>query len=327
MTNATNAPLDAPLLAAPAQRVGDLDLTIGYGKAAVAVYRTEIPAQKGVRSVPESSFTGRDETFLAAELMVETTGTVFLPSWTEGDNSALIATDTMKNFTLAQAATYPGTTVEGLAAWVGRAMLRHYPTLERLRVTGTHLPFVATGPSGLTLRRLPIPAVITTLSFERVQGEPAGEPVLTELVAGVDGLRFGRLRGSAFEGFQRDEYTTLPETSQRPLEIGLSLRWWYGSPEAAVDDDLAGWVPAEQVIDLLGVVADETPSGSIQQMLWAFGQRLLERYPSLQKVWFEGENRTWSPPPLPTPAGGVAVYTHALPAHGVLRLVVERAAQ
>ena len=36
-----------------------------------------------------------------------------------------------------------------------------------------------------------------------------------------------RLGGSAFQGFVRDEYTTLPDICNRPLHMWLDLEWLY----------------------------------------------------------------------------------------------------
>jgi urate oxidase/2-oxo-4-hydroxy-4-carboxy-5-ureidoimidazoline decarboxylase len=315
-----NAPLHAPLLDADDVALDGVRATIGYGKAAITTYRCDVAAQTGVRSIPESSFAGWPGPLLAAEVMVETTGEAFLASWTTGDNTNLVATDTMKNFVLHRAATFSGTTVEGLAAHVGLAMLGVYPDMARLRVTARHLPFAPIAGSDVAMTRLAGPGVITTLSIER--GDDG--PEVTAVGCGLDGLRFARLRGSSFAGFPRDQYTTLPETSDRPLEIGLSVRWWYGRPADAIADDLSGWVPAEAVAQLLASVFEATPSKSIQQLMTAMARRVLERFPTVERVWLEGENRVWSAPALSTPDGAAPVHSASLPGHGVLRVALAR---
>ncbi len=318
-----NAPLDSPLLATSTHRLDDgLVASIGYGKAAVVVYRTATPAQLGVVPVPESPFTGRRGQLLAAEIGVETTGDAFLPSWTDGDNRALVATDTMKNFVQYQASCFGGTTVEGLAGFVGEAMLVHYPDMARLRVTAQHLPFAEVPGSGVTFRRLGAgePGVRTTVALER--GADA-TPVAVSVVCGLDGLRLVRLTGSSFTGFPRDEFTTLPDDGDRPLEMGLHLRWTYADPADALADDLRRWVPAEQVLDVVASVVDAKPGRSIQQTLTDLGRSVLERFGPIGRVWFEAENRVWSAPRV-LPADGAVVHTAALPSHGVLRLELAR---
>jgi urate oxidase / 2-oxo-4-hydroxy-4-carboxy-5-ureidoimidazoline decarboxylase len=315
-----NAPLDAPLLPTDEIAFDGAWVEIGYGKAAITTYLCDVAPPAGVVQIPESGFTGWPGPLLAAELMVETTGSAFLPSWTTGDNARLVATDTMKNFVLHRASTYLGTTVEGLAAHVGRAMLATYPDMDRLRVTARHLPFAAIGTGGVAHARLAQPGMRTTLSIERTEEGPA----VTSVGCGLDGLYFARLRGSTFAGFPRDEYTTLPEASDRPLEIGLSIRWWYTDPADAVTDDLAGWVPPAAMSDLIAAAFERTANRSIQELLTVMARTALERFPSLGRVWIEGENRVWSSPALPRPPDGAPVHTASLPGHGVLRVALSR---
>ena len=53
-------------------------------------------------------------------------GDNFLPAYTEGDNSAVVATDSMKNFILAKGLEYEGATLEGFLAELGRGFLETY---------------------------------------------------------------------------------------------------------------------------------------------------------------------------------------------------------
>src|SRR5260370_8254016 len=76
---------------------------ISYGKVHVPVYRLYARPLTGVTPVPESSFTGRENILFAAEIDVEVFGENFLPSYTKGDNSMVVPTDTIKNFILPQA--------------------------------------------------------------------------------------------------------------------------------------------------------------------------------------------------------------------------------
>jgi urate oxidase len=72
--------------------------TIGYGKRGVPVYRTNATPLIGVPPIPESAFVGRPNRLFAAMIDVEVLGGDFLPAYTVGDNSSVVATDSMKNF-------------------------------------------------------------------------------------------------------------------------------------------------------------------------------------------------------------------------------------
>src|SRR5205807_4957496 len=86
---------------------------ISYGKARIPLYRVYATPLAGLTPVPESPFTGRANTVLALRVDVEVFGDNFLPAYTQGDNSSVVATDSMKNFVLAQALAYDGSTLEG----------------------------------------------------------------------------------------------------------------------------------------------------------------------------------------------------------------------
>ena len=113
---------------------------ISYGKHAITVYRAYARPLR-VAPIPESAFTGRHNALLAASVTVDVLGGNFLPAYTEGDNSMVVATDTMKNFTYAMALEYGGATLEGLAAFLARRFLDTYPQMERVRVHCEEIPF------------------------------------------------------------------------------------------------------------------------------------------------------------------------------------------
>src|SRR5579863_9067643 len=106
---------------------------ISYGKAHVPVYRVYATPLSGIAPLPESSFTGRENVLFAAEVDVEVFGENFLPAYTHGDNSMVVATDTMKNFILQQALTFSGATLEEFLDDLGHEFLATYPQMECLR--------------------------------------------------------------------------------------------------------------------------------------------------------------------------------------------------
>ena len=83
-------------------------LRIGYGKEAVSVYRTD-----GVSSL------------FACEVGMTLRGAVFEASYTEGDNTLVVATDSMKNFIQIVALEYGGRLARGLPGAAGPAVPGH----------------------------------------------------------------------------------------------------------------------------------------------------------------------------------------------------------
>ena len=129
--------------AAVRARRGEPEQEIHYGKAEVSTYRTYATPLTGSAAIPESAFTGRPNVLLAAEIDVQVLGESFLAAYTEGDNSNVVATDTMKNFIHRQSLAFAGSTLEGWLYFLGSRFLETYPQMERLRMSGVELPFEA----------------------------------------------------------------------------------------------------------------------------------------------------------------------------------------
>src|SRR5688572_4072782 len=124
-------------------------------------------------------------------------------SYVDGDNSAVLPTDTMKNTVYALAAREPAGEPEAFGARLARHFLDRNPRLARVRIDLTeHLwgrirrgdrehgqAFVRTAPEART----------ATIRAQRTRMVVGG---------GIAGLVILKSAHSAFEGFPRDEYTT-----------------------------------------------------------------------------------------------------------------------
>jgi urate oxidase len=302
------------------------DYAIGYGKRRVPVYRVHAAPLAGVTPIPESPFVGRTNALFALEVDVEVLGGDFLAAYTRGDNSRVVATDSMKNFVLRQALAYEGATIEGFLHFLGRGFIVAYEQIRSLRVTGRELPFVAS----------PVPGedgfVPSDLLFDRIDADHAlgmvelrGDgAVVTDHRCGRIGLRLMKTTGSAFTSFVRDGYTTLPDRRDRPLYITLDVEWRYSYPADLFGGDPARYVPSEQVRDLIRTVFDGFVSESIQHLVHQFGLRLLDRFPQLAEVAFRAENRTRDPIAESDADPRVKVYSDPFSGFGEIRLTMRR---
>jgi urate oxidase len=305
-----------------------MTVEISYGKASVPLYRAFARPLTGVTPIPESPFTGRSNTLFAAEIDVEVFGDNFLPAYTEGDNRNVVATDTMKNFVLREAAAFDGATLEGFAAFLGRKLLQTYAVMQVIRITGRELPFFAAPvpgsagfePSGVLYRRTHDDYGTVTLDFARTDGAIR----IAAHSCGRQAMQLLKVTGSSFRSFARDAYTTLPERADRPLFIGLDVGWTYADVADAVGDDATRYVPAEQVRDLAQTVFHEFVSESIQHLVYEMAQRMLERFPQLAEVTFAGRNHTPDPMAQSETDPKVKVYSAAFPAFGLIKLRLER---
>jgi urate oxidase / 2-oxo-4-hydroxy-4-carboxy-5-ureidoimidazoline decarboxylase len=256
-----------------------------------------------------------DSGLLALDVSIEVLGQAFLPAYTEGDNRNVVATDTMKNVILRHALEYDGATAEGFLSTLGRRFLSTYPEMEGLRLWAREQPFVQ----------------LTDRLFSLAGGdhgvaelELAGDGGLVSARSGRAGLRLLKTTGSAFTRFARDDATTLPERSDRPLFVHLDVHWRYADPDDALGGDPARYVSSAQVRDLVCAVFHEFVSESIQHLVHEMGQRLLERFGVLAEVAFEGENHTHDPVPGSDPSADRRAYTAPFPAWGLITLVLTR---
>ncbi|WIG57351.1 MAG: Uricase (urate oxidase) [Ktedonobacterales bacterium] len=314
---------------------GSYDYTISYGKLRVPVYRVYARPLAGLEAIPESAFTGRKNNLFAVEVDVEVFGKNFLPAYTVGDNTQVVATDSMKNFVLRQALAYDGATVEGLVDWLGRRFLATYEQMEALRLTARELPFApafvpqhtdeastAFGASDVLFSRAHDDYGVATLDFSRA---PDGSPTLTAHRCGRVNLQLMKITGSAFTSFVRDDYTTLPERGDRPLFIYFDARWTYLDPIAhMLAPSGEGYVAGEQVRDLIQTVFHEFVSESIQHLVHEIGTRILARFPQLAEISFDAQNRTRDPVAASDTDPKVKVYTDPFSAYGEIKLTMRR---
>lgn len=278
--------------------------SIGYGKAAVSVYRFSAEPLK-VSAIPESPFRGRTGELFAAEIDVEVLGGPFEPAYTEGDNHNVVATDTMKNFVLRYALSFEGATLEAFLYGLGGAFLETYPDMEKLRLVGRELAFEAArvpegdgfAPSPVLLSRSRGDYGAAELVLARTQG---GAEIVEHACSRLE-VQLLKTTGSSFSSFPRDAHTTLPEMNDRPLFIYLDTFWRYRDPAHAFlpsshlssSQGLTHYVSSEQVRDLLAATFHDFNSRSIQHLVYEMGVRLLARFPQLAEVRFEAQNRLW----------------------------------
>ena len=278
---------------------------ISYGKAHVVFYRLG----------------GRDIAPLAASVDVDVFGKRFLAAYTEGDNREVVATDTMKNFVYAMVAEYSGRTLPGLCAFLGRSFLETYPLMEALRVSAREVPLdAATGERGLSevlFRSTRSDGAFAQVGLEAIDGKPE----ITSARSGWEGMVLVKTTGSSFATFARDDYTTLPELTDRPLTIKLSMYWRYGDLKDGVAEG-PGFLGARAVRDEVERIFHEFNSRSIQHLVHEIGTRLLAAHAQLQEIEFVSENHT--PDRVHDGAGGVRVFAEPRATFGKIGLVLRR---
>jgi urate oxidase / 2-oxo-4-hydroxy-4-carboxy-5-ureidoimidazoline decarboxylase len=268
-----------------------------YGKGDVIVYRLTREGAQGETGV------------FGANVLMLVYGDAFWPTYTTGDNTALVATDSMKNFIQRETLGFPGHDVEGLCRFLATKFLDTYSHVEGIQVSASEIPYTGLRGGQAFLPGGPEKA------FARIELNRQG---VVETVSGIRGFRLLRLGGSSFQGFIRDQYTTLPDIANRPLHVWLDLEWRYTSEGAAFSD---GAVTARA----RGVVLDvfrSFESGSIQQLIHQMGTALLAGEPAIAEVHLEANNRTWDM--VFEKDDTLGVYTDPRPPYGCLGLSLRR---
>jgi urate oxidase / 2-oxo-4-hydroxy-4-carboxy-5-ureidoimidazoline decarboxylase len=268
-----------------------------YGKGDVIVYRLARPGAEGATGV------------FGANVLMLVYGEAFWPTYTTGDNTALVATDSMKNFIQRETLDFPGRDLEGFCRFLATKFLGTYPHVEGVQVSASEIPYAgmdggqAFSPGG------------PEKAFARVELNRQG---LVEAVSGIRGFRLLRLGGSSFHGFIRDQYTTLPDIANRPLHVWLDLEWHYASEAAAFSDGAVTARARQVVLD----VFRSFESGSIQQLIYQMGTMLLAGEPAIAEVHLEANNRTWDT--VVEQGETIGVYTDPRPPYGCLGLSLRR---
>ena len=102
-----------------------------YGKGDVIVYRLKRDGQTpdGVSPV------------FGANVLMLVYGDAFWPTYASGDNTGLIATDSMKNFIQRETLDFTAQGLEDYCRFLGEKFLAMYPQVEGVQVTAVEIPY------------------------------------------------------------------------------------------------------------------------------------------------------------------------------------------
>jgi urate oxidase/2-oxo-4-hydroxy-4-carboxy-5-ureidoimidazoline decarboxylase len=278
---------------------------ISYGKAHVVFYRLG----------------GRDVVPLAASVDIDVFGKRFVAAYTEGDNREVVATDTMKNFVYAMAAEYTGSTLLGLCTFLGRRFIETYPVMEAIRVSAREVPLDPAagerGPSDVLFRSTRGDHAVAQVAVDGV----GGRPEITSARSGWEGMALVKTTGSSFATFARDDYTTLPELTDRPLTIRMDVYWRYRDLKDGIAEG-TGFLGPRAVRDEIERIFHEFNSRSIQHLVHEIGARLFAAHSQLEEIEFVAENHT--PDHVRDGTRGVRVFAEPRATFGKIGLVLKR---
>jgi urate oxidase len=196
----------------------------------------------------------------------------FAAAHTDGDNSLVVATDTMKNTAYAFAADHLAGSIEAYATALGTHFLQ-YDQVDRAIVNVREHAWRPIDVEGARAEG----AFLRMGEATRVATVAVGRDG-TLVEAGIEDVVVMKTTRSAFSGFPRDRFTTLADTEDRLMATKLTAIWTYGAPGIEFD---AVWSAVRDT--LLGVFADHD-SPSVQASIWIIGKAMLERHEELDEV-------------------------------------------
>ena len=186
-------------------------------------------------------------------------------SYTAGDNSDVLPTDTMKNTVYALAARAGVNEPEAFGLLLARHFLERNPHLLRVRIDLTEHLW-----NRITRANRECGHAFVRAASEGRTAAVHAHRKRTLVGAGVADLVILKSADSAFSGFPRDEFTTLPETRDRLFATSLTATWRYSTTDM---DFRSAWYAVRQV--LLETFAEHR-SESVQHTIHAMGQAVLD---------------------------------------------------
>jgi len=198
--------------------------------------------------------------------------------YTTGDNSKCVATDPMKNTVYGLAAKHELANIESFAETLCRHFLDRNKQVRKVTVeikedlwlrlpdkAGEHPhAFMSAGKEKRTA--------------EMIMERSAGKDYTTSLSCGIDEMVVLKTTDSAFFGFIRDEFTTLPESKDRIFATAVEARWTYKKQPA--DFNKTYELVRKTMLDVFA----HHKSLSVQQTMYAMGEGVFEAVPEVADI-------------------------------------------
>ncbi|WP_272976193.1 factor-independent urate hydroxylase [Deinococcus geothermalis] len=205
----------------------------------------------------------------------------FAAAHEQGDNTDLLATDTVRN-------TIYGLAKEGFQASpeaFGKELISHFVTTGP-KVTGGFMEFTeylweriqvgGEGHNHAFVRQMP-------QRTGRVESE---DGKTFKITSGLQNLYVLKTTESGWANYLLNErFTTLPETHERLMASCVTAKWEYNEGQVEYDDV---W---QQVYRQLQETFTDHYSPSLQRTLFLMGQAVLTRCPEMSRIWLQMPNK------------------------------------
>jgi urate oxidase len=237
-----------------------------YGKSSVRVVRLDRSA--GVHKFQEWT----------VEILLEGD---FLSCFTEGDNSKILPTDTMKNTVYSLARKSSATCIEQFAGELLDHFLKNNP-----QVSGAEIGIKEKSWRHLDVNGSPHPSTFVLSGGElQTTHITRRRDAAQHTVSGIQDLIVMKTADSGFEGYIHDPLTTLPETSDRLLGTNLRATWVYNNVDGLNFTTVRHTIRTA----LLTTFADHH-SKSVQHTLYAMAETALAAVSQISEIILQMPN-------------------------------------
>ncbi|MBR1155545.1 factor-independent urate hydroxylase [Bradyrhizobium sp. JYMT SZCCT0428] len=198
----------------------------------------------------------------------------FARTYTHGDNSSSVSTDTIKNIVNVIARENTGLCTEEFCQVLAAKYLDTYPQIASVALTVHETKW-----SRLSFDGKPHPHSFVldsngkpTVELSSVRGG------VTTMSSGIDGFAFLKSTQSGWENYVKDAYTTIPPTADRLCATSMVASWkWSGKP-------LSYPATNRKVLDTVLEVFSMTYSKSVQDSLYRMGEAALAAVPEISEI-------------------------------------------
>jgi urate oxidase len=212
--------------------------------------------------------------FFEAAVDIELEGD-FDAAYTVGDNRLVVATDTCRNTVYVLAKDDPIESIETFGQTIAAHFLRQYAHVDHVTVTIRQQLWdrLQNSPHGFSGNDRETPTA-TVIGKRDTQG------VDLRVRSGLCHCIIAKTTESGFENFHKDQYRTLPDTSDRILATSLTAHWDYRCDCAPSE-----FAPLRESIrtQLMTTFLDHY-SRSVQETLYLMAAAVLDRVAAIESI-------------------------------------------
>jgi len=214
----------------------------------------------------------------------------FDESFITGSNRQIVATETQKNTLYFLAKKYPLDSIEEWAVLVSRDFMKRFGHISAINLDIDEFEWERIKVKGQEHSH-GFQKSLSGTRFTSVRVPRKGSITIT---SGFKDLQVMKTTQSGFEGFIRDQFTTLPETKDRVLCTKILCNWTFNNVEENWNS-LKGpkgftHIYREVKKAALEVFAGDPQSGtyssSVQQTMFQIGQVVIEKFSDIQRISF-----------------------------------------